>query len=167
LASSKNILLSLKARPRNILDLYYFMREAVKEAEKGLIDGEVPIGAILIGHSHEILARDHNRCISLHDPSAHAEVLVIRQAARLLKNYRLNGTTMFATIEPCPMCIGAIINARLDTLVFGAFDQKFGAAGSIYNLPNDRRLPHRLKVIAGIMEEECRELIQDFFRERR
>jgi len=143
------------------------MQEAVKEAEKGRLGGEVPVGALLISQSNEVLARDHNRCISRNDPTAHAEILVIRHAAKLLENYRLNGMSMVVTIEPCPMCMGAIINARLDTLVFGAFDPKGGAAGSAYNLSDHRSLNHRLRVIPGIMEKECRELMQDFFRERR
>jgi tRNA(adenine34) deaminase len=143
------------------------MREAIKEAKDGLLNGEVPVGALLINQSDEILARDHNRCISLNDPTAHAEILVIRQAAKRLINYRLNGVTMIVTIEPCPMCMGAIMNARLGVLVFGAFDPKIGAAGSIYNFSDDERLNHRIKVIPCIMEQECRDLMQDFFQERR
>ena len=143
------------------------MREAIKEAKVGWLNGEVPVSALLISQSDEILARDHNRCISLNDPTAHAEILVIRQAAKRLKNYRLNGVTMVVTIEPCPMCMGAIMNARLDTLFFGAFDPKCGAAGSVYNLPDDERLNHRITIISRIMEQECRELMQGFFRERR
>lgn len=143
------------------------MRDAIKEAKDGWLNGEVPIGALLISQSGEMLARDHNRCISLNDPTAHAEILVIRQAAKKLKNYRLNGATMVVTIEPCPMCMGAIMNARLDTLVFGAFDPKLGAAGSVYNLPDDERLNHRITIISRIMEQECRDLMQDFFQERR
>jgi len=149
------------------VDLHYFMREAIREANEGWHNGEVPVGALLISQSDEILARDHNRCISLNDPTAHAEILVIRQAAQKLKNYRLNGVTMVVTIEPCPMCMGAIMNARLDTLVFGAFDPKYGAAGSVYNLPDDERLNHRITIISRIMEQECRDLMQGFFRERR
>ncbi len=139
----------------------------MKEAKKGWLGGEVPVGALVIGRSNKVLARDHNRCISRNDPTAHAEILVIRQAAKLVENYRLNGLTMVVTIEPCPMCMGAIINARLDTLVFGAFDPKGGAAGSMYNLSDDGSLNHRVKVIPGIMEKECRELMQDFFRKKR
>ncbi|MBW2002563.1 MAG: nucleoside deaminase [Deltaproteobacteria bacterium] len=143
------------------------MREAIKEAKEGWLHGEVPVGALLISQSDEILARDHNRCISLNDPTAHAEILVIRQAAQKLKNYRLNGVTIVVTIEPCPMCMGAIMNARLNMLVFGAFDPKCGAAGSVYNLPDDKRLNHRITIISRIMEQECRDLMQGFFRERR
>jgi tRNA(adenine34) deaminase len=143
------------------------MREAIKEAKEGWLNGEVPVGALLISQSDEIVARDHNRCISLNDPTAHAEILVIRKAAQKRKNYRLNGVTMVVTIEPCLMCMGAIMNARLDTLVFGAFDPKCGAAGSVYNLPDDERLNHRITIISRIMEQECRDLMQGFFRERR
>ncbi len=143
------------------------MREAVEEAKNGLLEGEVPIGAVLIDNSNRIVAKNHNRCISLNDPTAHAEILVIRQAAMLIKNYRLNSLTMFVTLEPCPMCMGAIINARLRMLIFGVFDQKAGAAGSLYNLANDKRLNHQVKVISGIMEKECKELLQEFFKGRR
>jgi len=149
------------------VDLHYFMRKAITEAKEGWLNGEVPVGALLISQSDEILVRDHNRCISLNDPTAHAEILVIRQAAQKLKNYRLNGVTIVVTIEPCPMCMGAIMNARLDTLVFGAFDPKCGAAGSVYNLPDDERLNHKITIIPRIMEQECRDLMQGFFRERR
>ena len=148
-------------------DLSRFMREAVREAKKAWLSGEVPVGAILIDQSDEIVARAHNRCILDNDPTAHAEILVIRQGAKVRSNYRLNGMTMVVTVEPCPMCMGAIINARLDTLVFGAFDEKSGAAGSVYNLSDDGRLNHRLTVIPGVMEKECRQLMQGFFRERR
>ena len=143
------------------------MREALQEAGKARTEGEVPVGAIVTGHSLEIFARDHNRCISLNDPTAHAEILALRQASKIRDNYRLNETTIFVTIEPCPMCMGAIINARVERLVFGAFDPKFGAAGSIYNLPDDEKLHHKIKVITGIMEEECRQIIQGFFKKRR
>jgi tRNA(adenine34) deaminase len=148
-------------------DLSYFMREAVTEAKKALLAGEVPVGAILIDQSNEIVARAHNRCILDNDPTAHAEIVAVRHAAKVCSNYRLNGMTLVVTIEPCLMCMGAIINARLDTLVFGAFDEKGGAAGSVYNLPDDSRLNHRLTVISGVMERECRELMKGFFRERR
>ena len=143
------------------------MQEAINEAKNGWLEGEVPVGSLLIDNSNRIVARNHNRCISLNDPTAHAEILVIRQAALSIKNYRLNGLTMFVTIEPCPMCMGAIINARLEMLIFGAFDQRAGAAGSVYNLTNDKRLNHQVKVVSGIMENECKGLLQDFFRRRR
>ncbi|HUU39301.1 MAG TPA: tRNA adenosine(34) deaminase TadA [Desulfatiglandales bacterium] len=151
----------------HLLDFYNSMQEAVKEAKKGWLKGEVPVGAVLIDRCGKIISRDHNRCISLNDPTAHAEILVIRKAAKRLRNYRLNGTTMIVTIEPCPMCMGAIMNARLDELVFGAFDPKSGAAGSVYNLAEDGKLRHRIQVSSGIMEKECQDIMQEFFRERR
>ncbi|MBW1714402.1 MAG: nucleoside deaminase [Deltaproteobacteria bacterium] len=143
------------------------MREAMREAKEAWVAGEVPVGAILLDQSNKIVARAYNRCILDNDPTAHAEILVIRQGAKVRSNYRLNGMTMVVTVEPCPMCMGAIINARLETLVFGVFDEKSGAAGSVYNLSNDGRLNHRLTVIPGVMEKECKQLMQDFFRVRR
>lgn len=143
------------------------MREALQEADRARTEGEVPVGAIVVGRTREILARAHNRCISINDPTAHAEILAIRQAATILDNYRLTETTIFVTIEPCPMCMGAILNARVERLVFGAFDPKFGAAGSIFNVADDERFHHKLEVIPGIMEEECRRIMQDFFKKRR
>jgi tRNA(adenine34) deaminase len=143
------------------------MREAMQEADKARAEGEVPVGALVVDHSREILARDHNRCISLSDPTAHAEILAIRQASKILDNYRLNQTTLFVTIEPCPMCMGAILNARIERLVFGAFDQKFGASALINELADDRKMYHKLQIIPGIMEEECKRIIQDFFKDRR
>ncbi len=143
------------------------MEEAIKEAEKGRLAGEVPVGAVLVDQSNEIVARGHNRCISENDPTAHAEIVAIRQAARVCENYRLNGATLVVTIEPCIMCMGAMMHARIDTLVFGAFDRKSGAAGSLFNLAQDGRFNHRLQVVQGILEEECRGLMQGFFAERR
>jgi tRNA(adenine34) deaminase len=148
-------------------DLACLMEEAIKEAEKGRLAGEVPVGAVLVDQSNEIVARGHNRCISENDPTAHAEIVAIRQAARVCENYRLNGATLVVTIEPCIMCMGAMMHARIDTLVFGAFDRKSGAAGSLFNLAQDGRFNHRLQVVQGILEEECRGLMQGFFAERR
>ena len=149
------------------MDFNYLMGEAIAEALKARQRGEIPVGALIIDGSHEIIAREHNKCITENDPTAHAEILAIKCAAKALNNYRLNGTAMVVTIEPCPMCMGAIINARLDMLVFGAFDPKGGAAGSQYNLAGDGRLNHRLEVISGIMAKECGQILQDFFREKR
>lgn len=148
-------------------DLYYFMAEALKEAEKAFSLGEVPVGAVLTDADGSILARGHNQPISLMDPTAHAEVLVLRAAGPLLQNYRLLETTLICTIEPCAMCIGAAIHARVSRLVYGANDSKWGAAGSLYNLAADHRLNHHMDVIPGIMEEACRKLVQDFFYQRR
>jgi tRNA(adenine34) deaminase len=152
---------------RHTEDLTCVMREAITEAEKAWLVGEVPVGAVLLDQSNEIMARAHNRCILDNDPTAHAEIVAIRKAAGLQGNYRLNGATLVVTIEPCIMCMGAILNARIDTLVFGAFDRKSGAAGSLFNLAEDGRLNHRLNLIQGILEEECRGLMQGFFTEKR
>ena len=148
-------------------DLYYLMKEALKEAEKGLLEGEVPVGAVLAGLDAQIIAKAHNQPISKNDPTAHAEILAMRKAGLLCRNYRLNNTLLVTTIEPCLMCMGAAINARITRLVFGAADPKAGAAGSLYDLVSDKRLNHRIEAISGIMEEECRALMKDFFRIRR
>lgn len=148
-------------------DLAPLMEEAIGEARKASLAGEVPVGAILVDHPLSIVTRAHNRCILDNDPTAHAEIVAIRQAAKLRRNYRLNGMALVVTIEPCPMCMAAIINARIDTLVFGALDNKSGAAGSVWNFAGEEMFNHRVQVIPGIMERECRELMQDFFREKR
>ena len=144
-------------------DLYHLMKQALKEAEKGFAKGEVPVGAVLAGPEGKIVAKAHNLPISLNDPTAHAEILALRSSGAFYKNYRLRDATLVVTIEPCIMCIGAALNARISRLVFGAFDHKAGAAGSLYNLATDARLNHRIKVISGIMEKECSMLVQDFF----
>ena len=143
------------------------MKQALSEAEKGSSMGEVPVGAVLASPEGQIVAKAYNQPIALGDPTAHAEILAIRKAGLFFRNYRLNNTTLVVTLEPCLMCMGAAINARIARLVFGTVDQKAGAAVSLYNLAEDKRLNHRIEVVSGIMEEECRSLIQDFFRERR
>jgi tRNA(adenine34) deaminase len=146
---------------------HHFMGEALDAARKGMAAGEVPVGAVLVGEGGEVLAKTHNRPIVMSDPTAHAEVLALRSAAARLGNYRLPGTTLYVTIEPCIMCVGAIIQARVRRLVFGASDPKGGACVSLYRLPEDPRLNHRLEVTGGIREAECRELLQEFFKARR
>lgn len=148
-------------------DLYHFMKEALKEAEKGLTRGEVPVGAVLAGSDGQIVAKAHNQPIALNDPTAHAEILALRKAGLVLRNYRLNNTILVVTVEPCLMCMAAAINARIARLVFGTDDPKGGAAGSLYNLASDNRLNHRIEITSGIMEKECRTLMQEFFRIRR
>ena len=148
-------------------DFYPLMAQAIKEAKKGLERGEVPIGAVLAVPDGEVVAKAYNQPISLKDPTAHAEILVLRAAGASFNNYRLINSTLVVTIEPCLMCMGAALNARISRLVFGAFDPKSGAAGSIYNPAEDNRLNHRIEIISGIMEEECGRLLQDFFRLRR
>ena len=149
------------------IDLYHLMQEALREAEKALVAGEVPVGAVLAGPDGQIVAKAHNQPITIHDPTAHAEILVMRKAGLFFENYRLNNTLLVVTIEPCLMCMGAAVNARIARLVFGASDPKGGAAGSLYNLASDKRLNHEIEVIPGIMEQECRELIGGFFQGRR
>ena len=149
------------------LDLFHLMKQALSEAEKGSSMGEVPVGAVLASPEGQIVAKAYNQPIALGDPTAHAEILAIRKAGLFFRNYRLNNTTLVVTLEPCLMCMGAAINARIARLVFGTVDPKAGAAVSLYNLAEDKRLNHRIEVVSGIMEEECRSLIQDFFRERR
>lgn len=143
------------------------MGEALAEAGKAGQEDEVPVGAVLLGSEGGRLAAAHNRPRTLHDPTAHAEILALREAARSTGNYRLPGTTLVVTVEPCLMCAGAMIQARVARVVFGAFDPKAGALGSLYDLSRDPRLNHRLEVISGIREVECRELIQGFFQARR
>lgn len=148
-------------------DLNLWMEEAIREAEKGSDEGEVPVGAVLVGSDGTIVVKAHNQPIALKDPTAHAEILVLRAGGAFYGNYRIPGVTLVVTIEPCPMCVGAALQARISRLVFGAYDPKSGAAGSVYNLATDERLNHRIEVIPGVMEKECRELIKDFFRARR
>lgn len=144
-----------------------FMIRAVREAEKAYNEEEVPVGAVLISAKGEILAADHNRTRQDRDPTAHAEIRVLRRAALAYSNYRLPGTTLFVTIEPCLMCAGAIIQARVARVVYGAVDPKAGALGSLYDVSRDLRLNHRFEVIPGVLEPECRELMQRFFKARR
>jgi len=144
-----------------------YMKLAVRQAEKAGQKGEVPIGATLIAENGEVLSSAYNMTITRSDPSAHAEILAMRKASNKLKNYRLLNTILYVTIEPCVMCMGAVIHARIKRVVFGAYDPKGGAAGSLYNLAEDGRLNHRASIISGICEEECRSLIQAFFRKRR
>jgi tRNA(adenine34) deaminase len=149
------------------VDFFHLMREALNEAFEALVEGEVPVGAVLAGPEGEIVARAHNQPIGLNDPSAHAEILVLRKAGAVYGNYRIQGATLVVTVEPCVMCMGAALHARLSRIVFGARDPKWGAAGSIYNLAADLRLNHRIEVVSGILGEECVKVMQDFFKTRR
>jgi len=145
----------------------YYMGLALEAAREGLVAGEVPVGAVLVDESGEVISRAFNRPIGLNDPTAHAEILVLRAGARLRGNYRLPGVSLYVTIEPCIMCLGAMLAARVRRLGFGAPDPKGGACVSLYRLPEDPRLNHRLEVTGGIREAECRELMQEFFKARR
>ena len=142
------------------------MEQALDEARAAEAEGEVPVGA-LIALDGRVIARAHNRPIALHDPTAHAEMLAIRAAAAALNSYRLIGATIFVTLEPCTMCIGALINARIARLKFGARDPKAGAAGSVYDIGRDGRLNHRMEVYPGLMEADCAALLSRFFAARR
>jgi tRNA(adenine34) deaminase len=143
-----------------------FMREAIAEAVKAAREGEVPIGAVIV-LNNQIIAKAHNLREMNGDPTAHAEILVLREAAGLKGHWRLTGTTLYTTLEPCPMCAGAMVMARTGRLVYGASDPKSGAAGSIMNILQDPRLNHRLEVTGGVLEKDCRELLQNFFKKRR
>ena len=143
------------------------MKLAINEAKKAGQKAEVPVGAVLVAESGDILSLSHNQVITLADPTAHAEIMVLRKAAQKVLNYRLLGATLYVTIEPCIMCMGAIVHARVARVVFGAEDLKWGAAGSLYNFTEDVRLNHRPEIIQGVCQDECRELMQGFFRSKR
>lgn len=143
-----------------------YMRAAITEAEAALEMGEIPIGAV-VECNKEIIARAHNLRETKRDPTAHAEILALRQAAEQIGAWRLSGCTLFVTLEPCPMCAGALVLARAERLVFGCDDPKAGATGTIYNITQDARLNHQLDVVGGILEKECREILQRFFDGRR
>jgi tRNA(adenine34) deaminase len=144
----------------------HYMGEALEEARSAAAAGEVPIGALLV-HEGKILARSGNRTIRDNDPTAHAEMVVLRQAARLLGNYRLADTTLYVTIEPCTMCAGAIIQARVPWLVYGADDPKGGAVRSCFEILSHPRLNHQVEVTSGILAADCAAILQSFFSERR
>jgi len=143
-----------------------FMRMALEEAKKAGQEGEVPVGAVLVS-SGQVIARGRNRPIALCDPTAHAEILTLREGAAKVGNYRLPGCTLYVTIEPCAMCAGALLQARVGRLVFGAEDPRAGGVRSLYTLLEDKRLNHRVEVTSGVLLQECREILRGFFQERR
>ncbi len=143
-----------------------YMDLALAEALKAESAGEVPVGAIVVADG-AVVGRGFNQPISTNDPTAHAEMVALREAARTIGNYRLSTVTMYCTVEPCVMCAGAMIHARIARLVFGAPDPKAGSAGSIYNVLTDPRLNHRVEVLSGIRQSECASLLQDFFARHR
>lgn len=143
-----------------------FMRAALREAARGAREEEVPVGAVVVLDSR-VIARAHNRPLQSRDPTAHAEILALRRAGRKLGNYRLNGCSLYVTIEPCAMCAGAIVHARVKRLIYGASDPKAGACGSALKVLNHPRLNHRVEVCKGVLKEECAEMLREFFRERR
>lgn len=142
----------------------YFMRQAIIEAGKAIEKDEVPVGAVIV-YEGRIIARAHNQRELLNDPTAHAEMIAITQAAAYLENWRLTGTTIYVTLEPCAMCAGALVQSRVDTLVYGTVDKKAGACVSVMNLVQEPRFNHRLEVVPGILANECKSLLQKFFLE--
>jgi len=142
------------------------MRAALVLADEAEANGEVPVGAVLV-RDGELIARGRNRPIAACDPTAHAEIEALREAGQQLGNYRLCDTTLYVTLEPCPMCAAALVHARVDRLVFGAFDERAGAAGTVFDLVRSAQLNHQLQVTGGILEAECRARLQAFFRARR
>jgi tRNA(adenine34) deaminase len=143
-----------------------FMAEALAEARRAAAEGEVPIGAVLVVE-RRIAGRGRNARERLRDPTGHAEILALQEAARTLGRWRLTGSTMYATLEPCPMCAGALVNARVDRLVYGVVDPKAGAVDTLFDVVRDARLNHRVAVTSGVLAEECGALLREFFRERR
>jgi tRNA(adenine34) deaminase len=143
-----------------------FMRAALEQAREALHRGEVPIGAVLVKDG-AIICHAHNSPITLQDPTAHAEILALRSAGQRLNNYRFLHTELYVTLEPCVMCMGALVHARVKRLIFGAADPKAGAAGSVFNLACHEKLNHAIDVTPGVLAEECGDLLQKFFKERR
>jgi tRNA(adenine34) deaminase len=147
-------------------DDQYWMKKALQLARKAEAADEVPVGAVIV-KDNQLIAEGYNQPISSNDPSAHAEIVAMRHAGQTLNNYRLIDTTLYVTLEPCSMCVGAMIHARIKRLVFGAYDSKTGAAGSAIELIQSDKHNHRIEVIAGVMESDCRQTLQSFFRKKR
>ncbi|MDD5134594.1 MAG: tRNA adenosine(34) deaminase TadA [Phycisphaerae bacterium] len=143
-----------------------FMAAAIDQANIALENGDVPVGAVIV-HKNNIIAKGYNQRHQLNDPTAHAEIIAMTAASAYIGNWRLEGCTIYVTLEPCSMCAGACVLARLDRLVFGPDDPKAGACGSLYNIVQDERLNHRLDITKGILAEDCAKLLQDFFRKKR
>lgn len=142
------------------------MRAALREADKAFDEGEVPVGAVIV-HGDRVIARAHNEREKLNDPTAHAEMIALTQAAAALESWRLTGATLYVTLEPCLMCTGALFNARIDRVVYGAADAKAGACGSVYSVGLDSRLNHRFDVEGGVLADECGGILREFFSMRR
>jgi tRNA(adenine34) deaminase len=145
----------------------HFMNMALMEAQRAFNDDEVPVGAVLVDENGNVLSTGRNRTIYCHDPSAHAEILAIRAAGQKIKNYRFLNTTLYVTVEPCVMCMGAIIHARIQCVVFGVHDPKWGAVGSMYEFDKDIRFNHRPHILKGVCEDQCRQMMVDFFKMKR
>jgi len=145
----------------------FWMRKAIESAAAAGNLNEVPIGACLIDEQGELLAIAGNRTITINDPTAHAEILVLREAAALIGNYRLTETVLYTTIEPCTMCAGALVNARIKRLVFGAHDERFGAVESVFQICNTSSLNHKIEITSGVLATDCRRLMEEFFKVKR
>jgi tRNA(adenine34) deaminase len=143
-----------------------FMTAALEEARRAADEGEVPIGCVVV-HEGAIIARAHNRRETWNDPTAHAEIIALREAARKLNRWRLTGAAMYVTLEPCAMCAGALVLARMDRLVYGCDDPKAGACGSVFDIVREPRLNHRMEVVGGVLQSECQSVLKDFFEKRR
>jgi tRNA(adenine34) deaminase len=143
-----------------------FMKAALEEAGRSVKRGEIPVGAVIVRNG-TIIGRGHNRSIIDADPTSHAEIVALREAAALEKNYRLTGAEIYVTLEPCAMCVGALLHARISRLVFGTYDKKAGAAGSVLDLTSHRSLNHRIEVTGGLLQDECSDILQRFFSARR
>ena len=144
----------------------FFMCIAIEQAKIAEENGDVPIGAVIV-YKNRIIAKAYNQRQQLNDPTAHAEIIALTQAAAFMESWRLNGCTIYVTLEPCPMCAGALVLARIDKLVYGCDDPKTGAVKSLYNIVQDKRLNHRLEVTSGVLAEDCSKILQDFFQYRR
>ena len=144
-----------------------FLRTALEQAQLAADAGEVPVGAVIVGPDGDVLARGQNRVLRDSDPTAHAEMVALRAAGKALGNYRLEGCALYVTLEPCAMCAGAMIHARIARLVYGAADPKAGAAGSVLSVLNHPQLNHQIQVTSGALAEECGEMLRQFFRQRR
>ena len=144
----------------------FFMKEALREAQKAFEKDEVPVGAIAV-YKNQIIGRGHNQTEGLNDPTAHAEIVAITAAANALGSWRLNGVEMFSTVEPCTMCAGALVLARVKRIIFGARDEKFGGCGSVFNVVNEPKLNHRIEVTEGVMADQAASLMKNFFEKKR
>jgi tRNA(adenine34) deaminase len=149
------------------MDDEYYMNLAILEAKKAADIDEVPVGAVIVDKNKDVIGYGYNSPISSNDPTSHAEINAMRMASKAVKNYRLIDTTLYSTIEPCIMCMGAIIHARIRRIVFGTKDPKWGAAGSLYNMAEDKRLNHHPEIVPGIFKEKTKQLIKDFFVNKR
>ncbi len=144
----------------------FFMKQALICAKKAFMLDEVPIGAVIVKDG-KIISRGFNKSITSNDTTAHAEIVALRKACKKLGNYRLNGCTVYVTVEPCAMCAGALIWARVEKIIFGAYDSKAGACGSVFNITDEKKLNHKIQVSGGLLQEECATIMKEFFKNRR